>query len=69
MGKRVISAAICGIALGLLYTAVTAFLGQNGLLESNEILVSGAWSVFIFSLLSTIGVLLTEIFLPEPRAQ
>ena len=69
LGKRVISAAICGIALGLLYTAVTAFLGQNGLLESNEILVSGAWSVFIFSLLSTIGVLLTEIFLPEPRAQ
>ena len=69
LGKRVISAAICGIALGLLYTAVTAFLGQNGLLESNEILVSGAWSVFIFSLLSTIGVLLTEIFLPEPKAQ
>jgi hypothetical protein len=64
--KRIIGAALCGGMVGILYTAETAILAANGLIGINEIATAGVWRVFIFTILSAIGVILTELNLPEP---
>jgi len=66
--KRVIGAAACGGAVGVLYTAVSAMLGYGGPFGTGDIVINCVWRVFIFTILSTIGMLLTEIKLPEPKA-
>ena len=68
MWKRVIGAAACGGAVGVLYTAVSAMLGYGGPFGTGDILINCVWRVFIFTILSVIGMLLTEIKLPEPKA-
>lgn len=67
LGKRIIGAAFCGGVMGILYTAVSAFLGYGGLLGVSEVLISCAWRIFLFTLFSTIGAILTEMKLPEPK--
>lgn len=68
MWKRVIGAAACGGSVGVLYTAVSAILGYGGSIGTSDIVINCVWRVFIFTILSTIGMLLTEIKLPEPNA-
>ena len=68
MWKRVIGAAACGGAVGVLYTAVSAILGYGGPIGTGDIVINCVWRVFIFTILSAIGMLLTEIKLPEPKA-
>ncbi len=68
MWKRVIGAAGCGGAVGVLYTAVSAILGYSGPIGTDDIVINCVWRVFIFTILSVIGMLLTEIKLPEPKA-
>jgi len=65
--KRIISGAICGGSMGLMYIAVSSFLGYGGQAESSVIAIEGAWRVFVFTVLSAIGVLLTEMLLPDPK--
>jgi hypothetical protein len=66
--NRVFGGAICGTIMGILYSIVTAIIGQNSLIIQDDIVVNGLWRVFIFTILSTFGVILTEIKLPEPKA-
>jgi hypothetical protein len=66
--KRITGGALCGLAIGVLYTFLSLMLGENGLLGINEIAISGLWRIFIFTLVSTLGVILTEIRLPDPAA-
>ncbi len=63
LGKRVIVAAICGGMIGVLYTGISAILGRA---EISEIAAGGLWWVFLFTIFSAFGVLVTEIWLPEP---
>ncbi len=63
LGKRVIGGSMCGGIVGILYTAVSAVLGAG------DVITAGVWRVFIFMILSTLGVLLTEILLPEPKSK
>ncbi len=60
LGKRIISAAACGILTGILYTLASVIISRNGL-----IIADGVWRIFIFAILSTIGGLITELYLPE----
>lgn len=60
LGKRIISAAVCGILAGILYTAISATFSYN-----SNIIAGGIWRIFIFAILSTIGALITELYLPE----
>jgi hypothetical protein len=66
VGKRIIAAAVCGILTGLLYTAVSIILSQNSGFEANNILARGVWRIFIFTILSAIGAIATELKLPDP---
>ena len=56
---------MCGILLAAVYTAVSAGLGQAYDVPVDKIAVRFMWRGFIFTILSTIGALLTELWLPE----
>ncbi|MHC4215090.1 MAG: hypothetical protein ACYSWP_17150, partial [Planctomycetota bacterium] len=64
--KRLVSGTICGILSGVFYSVFTALIGSGhvgievGLLAKNCV-----WRVFVFAILATIGVLVTELKLPE----
>jgi len=60
LAKRIRAAAVCGVLIGLLYTAVSAILGYN-----NGIVAICAWRVFVVAVLSTIGAIVTELKLPD----
>jgi hypothetical protein len=64
--NRIIGAAICGGVIGLLYTVMSAFVGP---IEARAMATAGLWRVFLFTILSAVGVLLTEMKLPEPKAR
>ena len=65
--KRIIGGAVCGIMVGFLYTAVSAILGYGTLFGGDDLVINCVWRIFLFSILSTLGVLLTEVKLPEPN--
>jgi hypothetical protein len=68
MWKRVTGGAGCGVILGVLYTALPVILGYSVDMGIGTLALNGAWRIFIFTLLSTAGVLLTEIGLPESES-
>jgi len=65
--KRIAAAAICGIALGVLYTAVSAVLVKR--MAAGDIAAACVWRVFVFAILSTVGAIATELKLPEPKIE
>ena len=65
--KRVAGGAVCGIAVGILYTALSAALGYDGSIVIGDLATNGLWRIFLFGLLSTAGVPLTEVRLSEPK--
>ena len=65
--KRIVAAAICGVAVGMLYSVGSAILGYNlGIFEIDRIATNCVWRIFIFSILSTIGAIFAELKLPDP---
>ena len=66
LARRIITAAVCGGAVGFSYTAVSAVLGRNGGIESDWLAMACVWRVFVFTILATIGAILTELTLPDP---
>ncbi|MHC4336195.1 MAG: hypothetical protein ACYSUV_20970, partial [Planctomycetota bacterium] len=70
LGRRIIVAAVGGLLMALLYTAGTAVMTRgNGAVDMTLIAKCCFWRIFAFSVLSTIGAMLTELLLPEPRLQ
>jgi hypothetical protein len=65
--KRIVAAAICGIALGVMYPAVSAMLVKK--IAAADIARACAWCVFIFTMFSTVGALAAELILPEPKSE
>ena len=60
LGKRIVTAAACGVLAGALYAGISALLSYNG-----GIVASIIWRMFIFATLTTVGAIVTEIKLPE----
>ena len=65
--NRVIGAVVCGVAVGVFSTVISAALGFNAQGGVSEIAVIGLWRIFVFTILSVAGLLFTEIKLPEPK--
>jgi hypothetical protein len=63
--ERIIGAAACGASIGVIYTAVSAVLG-SGLVNAGAVVTELLWRVFLFGIFCVVGVLLTELRLPEP---
>ncbi len=66
LSRRILSALAWGVLTGLLYTAGTALLLQEGNILPGELAINAGWHVFILSLFSVIGAIITELRLPDP---
>ena len=67
--KRISGGAVCGSLVGILYTAVSGIIGQDGPVALGALTADCIWRVFIFGILSAIGVILTELKLPAPAVE
>ena len=63
---RIIGAALCGLTAGAFSTLISAGINPGNPLDWSEILVISLWRIFIFTIFSVAGLLITEISLPEP---
>jgi hypothetical protein len=66
LSKRIISASFFGILAAVLYTALTAFWVMGGDFVVGDIIVRAAWRLFIFTVLSAVAAVVTELRLPDP---
>lgn len=64
MWKRVIGGTICGSSIAILQTILFVLLGHTAQMTTGAITVNCIWKIFVFAIVSTIGVLLTELKLP-----
>ena len=62
--KRVVGGAVCGGAIGVLPTIMFVLLGYSGSMSTGDIVTNCVWKVFVFTIMATIGVILTELKLP-----
>jgi hypothetical protein len=62
--KRIVAATVCGIGVGVLYTAVSAMVVDG--LAAGDIAAACVWRVLVFAILSAIGAIITELKLPAP---
>lgn len=69
LGRRIVAAAGCGAVAGVLATIFSAVACRTGDPDGMHLIASGVWQVFIFTLLSTAGAILTEILSPEPKSK
>ena len=60
LGKRIVTAAVCGALTGAIYAGISVFFAHEG-----GIVASSIWRMFIFAILTTIGTIVTEIKLPD----
>jgi hypothetical protein len=67
MWKRIIGAALCGVSVGVFSSLSSAAFGALETFGAADIAVNCLWRAFVFTIFSVIGVLITEIKLPEPQ--
>jgi hypothetical protein len=66
LGKRFVGAAACGAAVGILYTALPVLLNPSSAISTGDIAANCMWRVFLFSIFSTIGAIVTELMMADP---
>ena len=66
-GRRVVAAVVCGLLAALFYTVISGLLSRSSQIIVANIIVSGVWCIFIFAVLATIGAVVVELKLPEPK--
>ena len=66
LGERFFGAVICGAIVGILYTAVTTMLVSGGGISIGAVTTNLLWRIFIFSLFSFLGAVITELKLADP---
>ena len=63
--KRTISACLCGFFIAIFFTAALVILfGESSAVS--DVVSAFVWRVFIFSIFSTVGALITEMSLSDP---
>jgi hypothetical protein len=67
LAKRVAGAALCGVATGIVYTILSSGIAYGNAAGMNEMAITGLWRIFLFTVFTVIGAILTEIMLPEPE--
>jgi len=65
--QRIMGAVLCGAIVGLSSTVISVALAGGSQIGISQIAVSSLWRVFVFTIFSVIGVLITEIALPAPE--
>jgi hypothetical protein len=68
LGRRIVAAAVCGALTGVVATVLLAMISRTGQVSAARlVIVQGVWQVFLFTILSTVGAVMTELTLPEPK--
>jgi hypothetical protein len=67
--KRIVTAVICGVVVGALYTMFSAILSHSSGTAAYNPTAACVWRMFVFAVLSTIGAVVTELKLPEPDSK
>jgi hypothetical protein len=65
--KRIAGGALCGIVVGVFSAVASGLLGAHAPIGISAIAIISVWRAFVFSMICVLGVLLTEIKMPEPR--
>jgi len=65
--KRIICAALCGVAVGAFSTIISAGIHSGPPIAIAAIIISSMWRIFVLTIFSVVGLLITEINLPEPK--
>ncbi len=65
--KRIAGAALCAVAVGVFSAIVSGLFGTSAPVGASTIAIIGIWRAFAFTMISVLGVLLTEIKMPEPQ--
>jgi hypothetical protein len=69
LSKRIIGGVVCGGLIGALSAAIPSMIGYGSAIGTADMISNGIWRAFICSIMSPIGVILTEIKLPGSGAQ
>jgi hypothetical protein len=69
LSKRIIGGIVCGGLIGSLSAAMPSMFGYGSSIGISDMLSNGIWRAFVCSLMSAVGVILTEIKLPGSDAQ
>lgn len=64
LSRRIISAVVWGVLVGLFYTAASVLFVLQGEIIVGEVVTVCLWRVFIFAVLAPIGAVVTELRLP-----
>ena len=64
--KRIIGSALCGSITGLCHGILMAVISTGTPFSFGETAVNSLWWIFILTVFSTIGTIMTELILPEP---
>jgi len=67
IGKRFISAVICGISTGVLSGLLLAAVHSNGGVLLGDIAVSSIWRAFVFGIFTLLGAISAELLIPDPE--
>ena len=65
--KRIAGGALCGVAVGLLSAILSGLYVADPPIASSAAIIFGVWRAFVFTIVAVLGVLLTEIRMPEPK--
>jgi hypothetical protein len=65
--KRILAGIFYGISVGFFYTIFSTYLDYNNIINIFEVTTTFLWRIFIFPIVATIGLLATELMLPEPK--
>ena len=63
--KRIAGAALCGLAVGLLSPVLSGLWGAHEPIGIYAMAIAGIWRAFVFTIIAVLGVLFTEIKMPE----
>ncbi|CAB1084688.1 hypothetical protein D1AOALGA4SA_12198 [Olavius algarvensis Delta 1 endosymbiont] len=64
--QRIIGAVLCGVTVGISSIVISLALAGATEVGFSQMAVNSVWRVFVFTIFSVVGVLVTEINLPEP---
>ncbi len=67
LSRRIMAAAVAGVSVGFLTAIASVMVTASGEVAGGHLLVLGVWRIFIFTILSVVGAILTELVMPEPK--
>ena len=69
LSRRIAAGAICGVGVGAISAVLSGLLIAGEAVEISIMAITGVWRAFVFTIIAVLGVLLTEVNMPETRGE